>query len=237
MAGYVIYSFDWDLFEDLTSNPNSSIPAQIAEKLARDDGEEHDGPLSSLPASKDEAASVIGTLFQSSEWFADQSDEDVQLRHEIFMHLLFNEDWESIGLSAELPEQECVAFELPHLVGGAYELDLDRMKGSSDVLFKQSKNAPKQPTVFSLFGNRPFRHGKWEGETEQIMEFEEMFERPAYGVHSKAEVQEMLAICEASLPKYADVRNEDFAEMLSDLHVELKAAVDRGAGIFVDNDY
>ena len=90
MAGFRVYSFDWAVFADLTSNPSSGIPPALAERLLDEKTRKKLRLPSKLPKSSDKLSVLVRDLFLKAEWYDGQPASEIALRHQLLFGTLKN---------------------------------------------------------------------------------------------------------------------------------------------------
>ncbi len=172
MAGYLIYSFDWDLFDDLTTNAKSKLPAAIAAVLGKPKVAKALHLPGELPQTPAALAKLIGATFRDPEWYVKKSHEERHLRHRLWSALLFSKQLKPIGLSATpewKPFYEGGGFEMAAILAGQAELDKTRMK---------REGRPKELAAREAeFKNSPH---------EELRAIFEALEYPISAVHAKS---------------------------------------------------
>ena len=86
MAGYILYSLDWDRFQSLVNNPTRKQLLKFAEPISdgldQHDGEFEDGdPVHDWPSEPVELCDLVKDRLARPDWYGDLSDAGVaQLR-------------------------------------------------------------------------------------------------------------------------------------------------------------
>ena len=89
---------------------------------------------------------------------------------------------------------------------------------------------------FWWFGNRPYRHGAWQGSNEDQAEFEEEYGLPAYSIQSPEEVQTLAGQLAEKSRDYRQLECQELNEMLSDYEYCIDGMRGKGAGMYVEID-
>lgn len=238
-AGFLIYSFDWTVFADLTSNAKSRIPTALAELL-------QDGKIrkklrlsSKLPSANDKLSSLIRDLFLKPEWFIDQPSSEVTLRHQLLFGMFHDKALKSLGLSAAPTWRafhECCSFDVGYLLAGAFALNLERMKKSSGAYFKILDNAARSNNAFRWLGNRPFRHGEWHGSNEDQEELEEEYGCNVHSIQSPEEVDSLAQELVEQMNRYEQIQCAELQELLADYKHCIEGVRKKNAGMLVEVD-
>ncbi len=240
MAGYRVYSFNWSVFADLTSDSKADIHGQLAQLLSTATIRKHLQLPSKLPKAADQLTEVVRSLFLEPNWYAGQSVSDVALRHKLLFAMFFDEELRALGLAAAPAWREFYencSFELGAVLAGRMVLDHTRMKNGGAAYYKVVPDAAPGARPFWWFGNRPYRHSTWTGSNEEMMEFEGEHERVVYSIHSPEDV-ELLA---GEVRRWSAEVNasgcDELMEMFADYEHCVEGVNKEHAGMLVENDY
>ena len=237
-AGHRLYSFDWSVFTDLTSNARSTIPAALAEATADPKTRKKLGLPAKLPKATDKLSTLIRDAFLKPEWYVDQPMTEVKLRHQLLMGMFFDKSLQSIGLSATPAWREfyeCCSFDLGYCLAGRFALDLERMKRGKGAYYKILENAePPDGNPFWCFGNRPYRYGGWQLSNEY--DFEDEYEFALYSIHSPDDVNAMAGRLAEMAKVWEKIECKELQELLADYQYCIEGVRKKKAGMFVEND-
>ncbi len=242
MAGFRVYSFDWNVFADLTTNPESAIPEALGERLADEKTRKTLALPSKLPRTREKLSALIRDLFLEPEWYADQPASSVELRHRLLFAMFFENALESIGLSATPAWRafyDCCDFNTGSLLAGQATIPVDRVNRSKGktLYIQYTKNAKPDDNAFWWFGNRPYRYRAWQGTNEDQEEFEEKFEFSNYSIQSPEEVNTLWRqFEEKSKQLKEEVECKELEETLADYQHCLETVRTRNAGMLVEID-
>ena len=174
MAGYVLYSLDWDRFQSLVNNPTRKQLLKFAE-LISDGLDEHDGkfedgdPVHDWPSEPLELCDLVKDRLARPDWYGDLSD----VGKDVWCNAIFN--------FCSSTKRDAVGCRVEH--DGIYwdVLELARK------LLKLSPNRFSPDVVLSAFGERAYRYHPL---TEVAGDF--FYWRPLHSMHTPGEVRTML---------------------------------------------
>lgn len=241
-AGYRVYSFDWMVFSDLTSNPESDIPSVLGEALLEEKTRKKLRiPSKRLPQSRDELATVIRDLFLKPEWYAKQPPREVELRHRLLFGMFFDNVLKSIGLSARPAWRkfhECCDFNLGSVLAGQAVLDLERMKRNDNacVYIRYVAGAEPDDNPFRWFGNRPYRYGTWRGSNEDQEDLEEECGQAVHSIQSPDDVKALSRRLAEESDRCKSIPCKELHEAFSDYEHCIEGVRSRNAGMLVEID-
>ncbi len=224
-AGHRIYSFCWEAFTDLTSNPQSERPASLAGVLADPGTRERLDLPTTLPTEHEELTTTIRDLFLQPEWFAGQPKADVKLRNRLLMGLFFDEAFEPLGISvtpAWRPFYECCSFDIASVLAGRMALDLERMKRGKGAYYRLLPNAEHNGNEFWWFGRRPYRYTRRQASD--------------YSIHSPEQVNTLSHELATLVQSCESIECAELHELLADYTHCIEGVKQRNAGMFVEND-
>jgi hypothetical protein len=173
MAGFVLYSLDWDKFQSFVNNPTrkqlEKLADLISDGLDRHDGDFKDGdPVHDWPSKSDELCDLVKERLARPNWYGDLSD----LGKEIWCDAVYD------FCSTSGPD--AVGFHVEH--DGIYW----------DVLALARKQLNLGPNQFSpdvalsAFGERAYRYHPRADVAAKLTDW-----RPMHSLHTPDEVRSM----------------------------------------------
>jgi hypothetical protein len=205
MAGYIIYSLDWDRFRAMVEHPTSAQIAILAQGLDGErenlDGEFDEGdPILYWPTDADALARVVAERLARADWYGDLSEQGRQL-------------WESAFYVACMSEEA---------LGLGFRVDSDGVYWDViNLIVERLGDRPETPgkSAMSRFGTVPFRY-------HPPARPRSSYWTPMHSMHTPDEVQRMLAELRSVAPAAEAARDEDVRQQFAE---ELLPAVERVA--------
>lgn len=237
MAGFRVFSFDWAVFADLTSNPQSEIPSALAEKLVDEKTRKKLRLPSRLPKTGDKLSALIRDLFLKPEWYDGQPASEIKLRNPLLFAMFEDPALKSIGLRttpAWRKFHEDCAFNLGYLLSGQAIVNLERTKHNKGLFIQMVGDAEPGENAFWWFGNRPYRHGSWQGSNEDQWELEEEYGCIGHSIQSPQEVHTLASQLAEESRSYKQLGCQELDEMLSDYEYCIEGVRGKDAGMLVE---
>ncbi len=196
MAGYIIYSLDWQKFLTMLDHPTSSQLAIFAEGLSVErenlDGEfDDDDPILNWPTDIGSLSSVIADRLALSDWYSDLSEQGRQL-------------WEStIYVTCMQREDLNIGFRVD--CDGVYWDVINQ-------IVRQLGDRPEKPgkSAMSRFGTVPLRCSAPPRQEKRS------YWTSMHSMHSPEEVKSMLSELRTVAPVIEAAKNEGVREQFRD---------------------
>jgi len=205
MAGYIIYSVDWDKFQSFVNSPTRKqlleFAKEISDGLDRDDGAFEDGdPVHDWPSEPEELCDIVKERLARPDWYGDLSDVAQNIWGNAVYSFCVSESKDAVG------------FRVDH--DGVYwdvlELALKHLKVDRDQI--------RPDVALSTFGKRPYRYHhsidaaksreKEDGDDEEFDDYDfEMDWHEMQSLHTPDEVQKMLEELRSAGPAIAGSRD------------------------------
>jgi hypothetical protein len=215
MAGYIIYSLDWDKFRAMIEHPTPAQLAILAQGLAeqRDDldGEFDEGdPIRGWPTDAEALAPVVAERFARADWYGDLSEEGRQL-------------WESTFYVT------CM-----RAAGLGFRVDSDGVYWDVvDLVVEGLGDRPATPgkSAMSRFGTVPFRCP-----TPPRQRYSSYW-TPMHSMHPPDEVRRMLAELRSVAPAVEAAKDPDVrAQFTEELLPAVESVAADGRLLFIQVD-
>lgn len=238
-AGHRIYSFDWDAFTDLTTNPQSEIHGALAQALEDEQMRKKLRLPGKLPKTSGELTPFIRDLFLQPEWFAGRPKTEVKLRHELLFAMFFSEQLQPLGLSlapAWREFYECCCFNVASVLAGRMALNFEMIQRSKAAYFKIVPDAKPRGNEFWWFGNRPYRHDAWQASDDEWIEYEEEYDCQTHSIHSPHQVNSLSGELAGLSKACEQIECEELQESLAEYAHCIEGVKQKKAGMFVEND-
>jgi hypothetical protein len=191
MAGYRIYSLDWDRFQKFVNNPTEkqllAFAVRLAEGLEGDDDEmEEDDPIQQWPREPEELCGPVRERLARPDWYGDLSDAG-------------KEAWSrAVSAFCEQKGSGGVGFRADH--DGIYWTLLDlawkQLKVPTDLVLPE--------VALSAFGQRPYRYHP---DPDAHRDFYAW--HPMHSMHTPDEVRMMLDELESVAPAIEASKNQE----------------------------
>jgi hypothetical protein len=206
MAGYIIYSLDWDKFRAMVERPTPGQLAILAQGLAEEreelDGEfDEDDPISDWPADAEELVPVVAERLARADWYGDLSEAGRQL-------------WESAFYVTCMRAED---------LGIDFRVDSDGVYWDViNLIVERLGDRPETPgrSAMSRFGTVPLRC------PAPPRRRYASYWTPMHSMHPPDEVRQMLAELQSVAPAVEAARDPEVRSQFSD---ELLPAVERVA--------
>ncbi len=211
MAGYFIYSMNWEKFDSFVTSPDRKTLLQIADMLVENVGELpfEEPVLGACPQDREELADVLAERFQRDDWYRDL-DEDEQ------------ESW-----------CEFIGFQLTELTPFTFqaEMEIDSVYWDVISIGRAYHNVPVDRVTdqpISKFGMEPFRctlpsdYRRGGGFT------------PMFTMHPPNQLREIIDQLKAAEPEI--LSNEEAAEDYGHLMPALQNILDSNRMLLVQVD-
>ena len=234
-AGLRIYSFDWAVFDDLTSNTASTIPAAVADALLDGKTARKIGLPAKLPKTRDALSARVSELFLKPEWYVGQPAADVTLRHTLLFGMFFEKSLKAIGLSATQVDEECSS-NLAAVLSGRATLNLEHMRRNKGMFIKYLVDAQPGDNAFWWLGSRPFRYKTWTGSKDDSWDFAEEYEHEAYSIQSPSYVHSLAHQLDEQSAGFQSIACEELHEALACYRHCIDRVKAKNAGMLVEHD-
>lgn len=180
---YMLTAFDWQPFEELVSDPTSSVHAKLAEGLIST-GMIKAESLAGRPEYEELLGESIRQLLLADEWY-DGASQEVVSRSKL-LDAVFNQQKDPLWCYPTQGDY-AVLWEIVQLMIGTIEIDRDE---STEEGWRHRDFPSVAPRTRELqwFGNRPFRCRGWDGTVPTQRDFEQKFKRKPYSIHSPQQV-------------------------------------------------
>lgn len=206
MAGYIIYSLDWDKFRALVEHPTAAQLTILAEGLAAErdnlDGQFDEGdPILGWPTDAEDLAPMIADRLARADWYGDLSEQGRQL-------------WESAFYVTCMRQDD---------LGIDFRVDSDGVYWDViNLIVKRLGDQPERPgkSAMSRFGTVPFRC------PATARQRYSSYWTPMHSMHPPDEVQRMLAELRSVAQGVEAVPDEEIRQQFTE---ELLPAVERVA--------
>jgi hypothetical protein len=206
MAGYIIYSLDWDKFRAMIEHPTAAQLAILAQGVAdeRDnlDGEFDEGdPILGWPKDAEGLAPFVAERLTRTDWYGDLSEQGRQLWESAFYVTCMREDDLGIG----------------------FRVDSDGVYWNViNLIVERLGDEPETPgkSAMSRFGTVPLRC------PAPARQRYSSYWTPMHSMHPPDEVQRMLAELRSVAPTVESVTDDDIPQQFTE---ELLPAIERVA--------
>jgi len=205
MAGYIIYSLDWDKFRAMVERPTPGQLAILVQGVAEErdalDGEFDEGdPISGWPADAEELGPVVAERLARADWYGDLSEAGRQLWETAFYVTCMRAEDLGIGFRVDS--------------AGVYWDVIN-------LIVERLGDRPETPgkSAMSRFGTVPFRYHPPARRRSSDW-------TPMHSMHPPDEVRRMLTELRSVAPAVVAVPDEDVREQFNE---ELLPAVERVA--------
>lgn len=174
MAGYIIYSLDWDKFQKLVNNPSREQLLALAESISDgldqgDDEFEADDPMRDWPSEPEELTELIKERLARSDWYGDLSDTGKEIWSNAVWHFCCHAHPKEVG----------------------FRVDHDGVYWDVIELARKHLNVPPNqvsPDVaLSAFGACPYRYTATANEPDDFYAW-----HPMHSMHAPDEVRRMI---------------------------------------------
>jgi hypothetical protein len=232
MAGYILYSLDWDKFQEFVNNPTDKqllgVAKLITEGLGGDDDEfDEELPPRAWPNDRGKTRDLVKERLARPDWYGDLSEVDKSA-------------WSSaISGFCSGPGGKTVGFRVDN--NGIYWTALD-------LAWKQLNVPPDQivPGVaLSTFGRRPFRYfapaepqdrqaARLDDDDDELVDDYGLW--TMHSMHTPDDVREMLGELRSVRPTIESARNKDALRDYESLVSTLEKIEKEGRMLFVQVD-
>ena len=174
VAGYILYSLDWDKFQSFVNNPTRKQLLMFAE-LISDGLDEHDGafedgdPVHDWPSEPVELCDPVKERLGRPDWYGDLSDVGKDIWRNAVFGFCSSADRDAVGFRVEHDGIYWDVLELAH------------------KLLKLPSNRFAPDVALSAFGERAYRYHP---PTDAAGDFFDW--RPMHSMHTPDEVRTML---------------------------------------------
>jgi hypothetical protein len=218
MAGYFLYSLDWNKVNQLIETPSReqllAFAKCLADELDKADGDLEEGDsILEWPVKTEELCEVIKERLSLSDWYGDLSDEGKEIWQQTLWSFFCDNNMEEFGFRVE---SNSIYWDVIEII-------------------REHHNMPGNQIVddpLSHFGNRPYRYHL---DPNRKLKFSDW--TAWHSMHTPEEVKWLLqALTEAE----SAVRKAKSADVLSDYEDELMPAIEKiakeGRMLFVHVD-
>ena len=238
MAGYILYSLDWDKFRNFVNSPTRkqllTFAGLISDALDDNDGGFEEGdPVHDWPSEPKELCPLVKERLARPDWYGDLSD----LGRDIWSNAVFSfcchAAPKEVGFRAD---QDGVYWDVIELAAKQLELDPDQI--SSDV-------------ELSAFGKRPYRYhpaaeaaksrekeARDQGDVEEEDVAEDDFDawQPMQSMHTPDEVRKLLEELRSIRPVFENSKNKQAVHDYDALVPVLERLVEEKRVLFIQVD-
>ena len=223
MAGYRIYSLDWDRFQKFVHDPSEkqllAFAKCLADQLGGDDDElEEDDPIRAWPREPEQLRGLVKAGLARPDWYGDLSDAG-------------KEAWSAaVSAFCEKKGPDGVGFRADH--DGIYWTLLD-------LAWKQLKVPTDQvlPEVaLSAFGQRPYRYVPSANADSTDDDDDYYAFHPMHSMHTPDEVRKMLEELERVAPAIEASKNQEAIHDYDAVVPVLEQLVEENRMLFIEVD-
>ncbi len=228
---YALTAFDWQPFDELVSDPTSTVHAKLAEGLISTGMIKREA-LAGNSDYEEQLGESIRQLLLADEWYEGASEEDVVVRGKV-LDAVFNQKKDPLWCYPTRGEY-AVLWDLVQLIVGTIEIDGDETE-DDEWRYRNMAGAVPRTRELQWWGNRPLRCRGWDGTERMEREFEKRYQRKPYSIHSPQQV----ALLKADIASAADeCRGLPFGELREEyesLARQINKAVELGQAIYVQH--
>ncbi len=218
MAGYILYSLDWNKFREFVKNPTRqqllALAKQISDGLdGPDDAFEEGDPVHDWPSEPEELCDRVKQRLARPDWYGDLSDAGKDIWSSAICNFCSRTGPNGVG------------FRVDH--DGIYW----------DVIALARKHLHVPPNQFSpevelsAFGERAYRHHPPTEGPGDVFDW-----RPMHSLHTPDEVRKMLQELESVGPVFENVKDQQAVRDYDSLVPVLEKLVDESRMLFVQVD-
>lgn len=207
MAGYYIYSLDWDKFQRVVTTPSRpqllTLAEIVSDGLDEFDGEfDEDDPIQDWPSEPEELCDIVQQRLRRDDWYGDLSKAGKDLWEWAFTGFCNDERPKDVGFRVE---SDGIYWDVIDVARNHHGIPPDRITDS----------------ILSQFGHRPYRYRPVAGHSRGGDDW-----YPNHSMHTPGEVQKLLEELKAA---EAAMRAATGEQVRLEYEKELMPAVEKTA--------